>query len=309
MYTSASMGISIFPQDSIDINILLKNADTAMYKAKNFGKNNYCFFTKDMRDEVVRKTEIEKGLREALDNNELQVYYQPQIDVNSRKLVGFEALLRWNSKELGWVSPAEFIPIAEETGLILPIGEWIIKTACNQHVEWMKKGYKPFIMAINLSTVQIQHKDFGKVVRKIIEESKVDTKYLEFEITETILMESLDCSMELLKEFRDLEIKVALDDFGTGYSSFNYLKSLPISTIKIDKSFIDNINFNSNDKDITHGIIKLAHRINMDVIAEGVEKEDQVWLLQDMKCDRIQGYYFSKPLALQDAENLLTKLS
>ncbi|KAJ51167.1 diguanylate cyclase (GGDEF)-like protein/PAS domain S-box-containing protein [Clostridium tetanomorphum] len=309
MYTSASMGISIFPQDSIDVNILLKNADTAMYRAKNFGKNNYCFFTKDMRDEVVRKTEIEKGLREALENNELQVYYQPQIDVNSRRLVGFEALLRWKSKELGWVSPAEFIPIAEETGLILPIGEWIIKTACNQHAEWMKKGYKPFIMAINLSTVQIQHKDFGKVVRKIIEESKVDTKYLEFEITETILMESLDCSMELLKEFRDLEIKVALDDFGTGYSSFNYLKSLPISTIKIDKSFIDNINFNSNDKDITHGIIKLAHRINMDVIAEGVEKEDQVWLLQDMKCDRIQGYYFSKPLALQDAENLLTKLS
>lgn len=305
VYTSASIGISVFPKDGIDVNALLKNADTAMYKAKNSGKNRYCFFTNNMREEVVRKSEVEKGLRTALENNELQVYYQPQINVNSRKLVGFEALLRWNNKELGWVSPAEFIPIAEETGLIIPIGEWLIKTVFIQYGEWMKKGYIPFTIAINLSVIQIQDKDFGEAVKGIIAETNMVSKYIEFEITETILMESLECSIELLNKFRDLDIKVALDDFGTGYSSFNYLKSLPINTIKIDKSFIDNINLNSSDKDITHGIITLAHKINKEVIAEGVEEEGQVSLLENMECDRIQGYYFSKPLSLEAAEEML----
>lgn len=309
VYTSASIGISIFPNDSTDVNILLKNADTAMYKAKNSGRNKYCFFTNDMREEIVRKSEIEKGLRNALENNELQVYYQPQINVNGRKLVGFEALLRWNSKEMGLISPAEFIPIAEETGLIVPIGEWLIKTICIQYVEWMKKGYLPFTIAINLSAVQIQTKNFGETVRRIIKETNMDPQYIEFEITETILMESLECSIELLNEFRELDIKVALDDFGTGYSSFNYLKSLPINTIKIDKSFIDNINLNSSDKDITHGIITLAHKINKEVIAEGVEEEGQVSLLENMECDRIQGYYFSKPVNLETAEVMLKNIN
>ncbi|WP_051542009.1 putative bifunctional diguanylate cyclase/phosphodiesterase [Clostridium lundense] len=305
VYTSASIGISIFPKDGMDVNTLLKNADTAMYRAKNSGKNKYCFFTNDMREEVMRRSEIEKGLRTALENNELQVYYQPQINVNGRKLVGFEALLRWNSKELGWVSPAEFIPIAEETWLIIPIGEWLIKTVFTQYGEWMKKGYSPFTIAINLSVIQIQNKDFGEFVRKIILETNMVSKYIEFEITETILMESLECSIELLNKFRELDIKVALDDFGTGYSSFNYLKNLPINTIKIDKSFIDNINLNSSDKDITHGIITLAHKINKEVIAEGVEEEGQVSLLENMQCDRIQGYYFSKPVSLEAAEEML----
>ncbi|PRR79409.1 Cyclic di-GMP phosphodiesterase Gmr [Clostridium liquoris] len=303
--TSVSIGISIFPQDSTDVNILIKNADIAMYKGKNSGKNSYCFFTNNMRQEMERKSEIEKYLRNALENNELQVYYQPQIHVSGKKLAGFEALLRWNSKELGWISPVEFIPIAEETSLIIPIGEWLIKTVCNQYVEWMKKGYAPFTIAINLSAVQIQNKDFGEKIRRIIKETNIDPKYIEFEIAETMLMESLECSIKLLKEFKELGVKVAIDNFGIGYSSFKHLKGLPINTIKIDKSFIDDIDLNSSDRDITHGIIKLAHKINMEVIAEGVGKEGQVSLLEHMECDKIQGYYFSRPLSLESAESML----
>ncbi|MEW9093589.1 MAG: EAL domain-containing protein [Clostridiaceae bacterium] len=308
VYVSVSMGASVFPDDSSDVNTLLKYADTAMYKAKKIGKNNYCFFSADIKEEIERKIAIEKGLRTALKNEELDIHYQPQVDVKNRKIVGFEALLRWNSREFGMVSPTEFIPIAEETGLIISIGDWIINKVCKQVVQWVDKDYDISRVEINISAVQIQNRGFADRVKKIIKRTSVNPKYLEFEITETILMESLENNIKILQEFRDLNIKVALDDFGIGYSSFNYLKNLPISTIKIDKSFIDNIGKNNSDKDITHGIIKLAHNINMEVIAEGVEEEEQVFLLEDMRCDRIQGYYFSRPLQINKAEELLMNI-
>ncbi|GAA0724241.1 hypothetical protein GCM10008905_17850 [Clostridium malenominatum] len=305
---SVSMGISVFPDNSTDVDTLLKYADVAMYRAKKIGKNNYSFFTQEMKGEIEKRVEMEKGLRNAIKKGELDIHYQPQVDVKNRDIVGFEALLRWKSNEFGPVSPVEFIPVLEETGLIISIGDWIISKVCKQIVEWVNNGHNISRVAINLSSVQIQNRGFSDRVKRIIRETGVDPKYLEFEITESILMESLENNIKVLKEFRDLNIKVALDDFGIGYSSFNYLKNLPISTLKIDKSFIDNISKNNSDKDITHGIIKLAHKINMEVIAEGVEEEEQVTLLEDMRCDRIQGYYFSKPLDLHNVKKLLTDL-
>nr|WP_246578318.1 bifunctional diguanylate cyclase/phosphodiesterase [Clostridium frigoris] len=302
VYTSASIGITIFPNDGYDTNILLKNADTAMYSAKNNGKARYSFFNESMSFIIVRRAEIEKGLRNALANNELEMYYQPQIDIINNKLKGFEALLRWNSAKLGKVSPAEFIPIAEQSGLIVSIGDWIIKMVCLQNSLWKSKGYLYDTIAINLSGIQLQNDDFEENLKNIISETKINPKFVELEITESIFMKDFDRSIKLLTAIRELGITIALDDFGTGYSSLSYLKRLPITTLKIDKSFIDNIDTNEREKVIVDGIILLAQKIGLDVIAEGAETKKQIELLKGMGCNQIQGYYFSKPLSANEIE-------
>ncbi|WP_319001929.1 sensor domain-containing protein [Clostridium algoriphilum] len=306
-YTSASMGITVFPDDGDVTNILLKNADTAMYSAKYNGKGKYSFFNKSMSDVVVRHVEIEKGLRNALKKDELEIYYQPQIDIINNKIKGFEALLRWDSSELGRVCPTEFIPVAEKSGLLIPMGDWIIKTVCLQNSIWKSRGYLYDTIAINLSAVQLENHKFEETLKKLIAETKINPKFVELEITESILMKDFDNNVKLLTDIRDLGVNIALDDFGTGYSSLSYLKQLPINTLKIDKSFIDNIVTNEREKSIVDGIIQLAQKIDLEVIAEGAESKEQIRLLKQMGCNQIQGYYFSKPLPASEIEEKFLK--
>jgi diguanylate cyclase (GGDEF)-like protein/PAS domain S-box-containing protein len=307
VYTSASVGITMFPEDAKETSALLINADTAMYSAKYSGKAKYSFFNKSMSDIVIRRVQIEKGLRNALKNNEFEIHYQPQIDIENNKVKGFEALLRWNSAEFGKLSPVEFIPIAEQCGLIIPIGDWIMRTVYLQNNLWKSKGYLYETIAINLSAIQLESDKFGDTLKRIIAETKVNTKFVELEITESILMKDFEKSIKLLTEIRDLGINIALDDFGTGYSSLSYLKQLPINTLKIDKSFIDNIVENKREKAIVDGIIQLAQKIGLDVVAEGVETKEQIQLLKIMGCNQIQGYYFSKPLPANEIEEKFLK--
>lgn len=295
IYITASIGITSYPDDGKDVNVILRNVDTAVYDAKFSGKNKYKFFKKSMYHEVLRKTQIEKALREAIKNNEFELYYQPQIDVKTGRIVTLEALIRWNNPKFGMVSPMEFIPIAEETGFIIEIGKWVLKTACRQNKKWKDKGYIYDTIAVNVSSIQLKQIDFVHFVKEILEKEKLEAKFLEIEITESVLMESLKESIKVLEDLRKIGVKVALDDFGTGYSSLNYLMKIPIDTLKLDKTFIDNITINCTQKSVIEGIILIAHEIKLDVVAEGVEEKDQLKILANKKCDKIQGYFFSKP--------------
>lgn len=305
IYTSASMGITIFPRDSDDFNTLLINADAAMYKAKETGKNKYCFFDGKISNELIRKNEIEKYLRQAIKENELEVHYQPQIDTHKKIIVGLEALLRWNSKKIGCVSPYEFIPIAEETGLINNIGEWVIKNVCKQIKQWELNCKILMNVSINVSPVQLQDEEFAKKIKQILYENHIDPGLIELEITETSLMNNIDMGINILNELKSNGFKIALDDFGTGYSSLKYLKTLPIDNLKIDKSFVDNITINKKDEEMAKGIIQLAHNLNLIVIVEGVETKEQYDLMENMNSDIIQGYYFSRPVSAKIIEKML----
>lgn len=306
-YITASIGVAFFPSDGIDANIILKNADTAMYKAKEAGKNQYCFFNQIMSDKVLRYNDIENNLRDAVKNNELLIHYQPQIDIRSGKVIGMEALVRWNSKKLGFVLPNEFIPIAEKTGVIFEIGSWVFKEVCNQVKAWIEKGYEFNYAAINISPVQIKQPIFLDKVSKIINDMDLPSSLVEVEITENVLLDSIDDNLDKLNELKKLGIKIALDDFGTGFSSLNYLRMLPIDVLKIDKSFIDGICSNKEQNLITDEIIQLSHKLNYRVIAEGVETEQQLSILSEMNCDYVQGYYFSRPVPSEEMENMLKK--
>lgn len=295
-FAAISIGITIYPDDSSECAEILRNVDIAVNKAKDLGKNLYKFFEFSMHDEIMRKAELEKQLRKAIKCNEFILYYQPQVNVESRKIVSFEALIRWNNKKFGWISPGEFISLAEETGLIIPIGEWVFRTACLQDKEWKEKGYVYDFISVNVSAIQLQKSDFVNVVKKILQETNTKPESLEIEITESVMMESLDLNLNALNELRSMGLRVALDDFGTGYSSLNYLKSLPINTLKIDKTFVDGLCKNSYEEIITEQIIKLAHKMDLEVVAEGVELEEQLKSLEGKNCNKIQGYYFAKPL-------------
>ncbi|MCB2289400.1 EAL domain-containing protein [Clostridium sp. CS001] len=305
IYTSASMGITIFPRDSDDINRLLINADAAMYKAKGTGKNKYCFYDEKIKNELVRKNEIEKYLRQSIKENELEIYYQPKIHSHKKTIMGVEALLRWNSKKIGSISPYEFIPIAEEAGLIKNIGEWVIKGVCNQIKLWESNCKILMKVSINVSPVQLQDERFVEKVKQIVFLNDVDPQLIEFEITETSLMNNIDKGMYLLNELKDSGFSISLDDFGTGYSSLKYLKALPIDNLKIDKSFIDNITVNKKDEEMARGIIQLAHNMDLIVIVEGVETKEQYDLIKNMNADIIQGYYFSRPVTSKDIEEMI----
>lgn len=306
-FLSVSIGAAIYPQDGNDYTRIFRNVDIAMNKAKHLRKNSYVFFEKNMYDEILRKTELEKELRNAITNNELMVYYQPQIDVKTGKIVSLEALLRWNNKKLGWISPLEFIKLAEETGLIVPIGEWVLKNVCLQHSKWKKTGYSYDFIAVNVSVIQLQNSNFLHSVKKILSETGIKSHFLEFEITESVMMQTLESNLKVLNELKAMNIRIALDDFGTGYSSLNYLKCLPIDTLKLDKSFIDGLCKSSYEELITHEMIKLAHKMNLDVTAEGVELEEQLVSLKKKECNRIQGYYFSRPFPSDKIETILKK--
>lgn len=307
LFCSLSIGVSIYPQDGDSIELLIKRADIAMYLAKINGKNRYEIFNMKMLEILNREFEIEKGLRVATDNKEIKMLYQPKISVKTGKIIGFEALVRWNSKELGFVSPKEFIPIAESSGLIISIGKYIIEETFRYCKILSLKTDKKFKVAINLSDVQIRDDKIVGFIEESLKKYNLDSSYIEFEITESIIMKSPEKNINTLENLKNLGVTLALDDFGTGYSSLSYLRILPIDSLKIDKSFIDGILIEEKSEYIINSIIELSHYLNLVVVAEGVEKKEQLDYLKKIKCDVIQGYYFSKPIEFDEAKKMILK--
>ncbi|OAB35309.1 putative bifunctional diguanylate cyclase/phosphodiesterase [Paenibacillus glacialis] len=307
LHISISIGISIYPEHGSDIMELVKRADIAMYKAKEAGKNRSAVFDHPLNDTFIERMNIEKHLYKAMEHNEFELFYQPQVDLSLNKVTGLEALLRWNSPELGFVSPFKFIKIAEDSHLIIPLGAWVLRTACAFLKSLHEKGLTHLSMSVNISMLQILQTDFNEMVLDTIQTCDLSPKYLELELTETVLVESYDHVLHKLNELREHNIKIALDDFGTGYSSLSYLTHLPITTLKIDKSFIDSIHTGTHQAALIEQIIIIGKRMNMCVVAEGVEQTVQLEYLQQHGCDKIQGYLFSKPQSAQDLEQLLTR--
>jgi diguanylate cyclase (GGDEF)-like protein len=304
VYMSTSIGISLFPSDGSDMETLVKQADTAMYHAKEQGRNNYQFFTAGLNIKANERLSTENSLRKALVRGEFVLHYQPQVDFESGYIVGLEALIRWNSGEQGMVSPLSFIPIAEETGLIVPIGEWVLRTACTQNMTWQVQGYPLLRMAVNISARQFREPNFIKLVAGILQETGMAPQWLELEITESIAMENGDASVEMLNRFKSLGVRISIDDFGTGFSSLNYLRRMPIDTLKIDQSFIQDISTGENGEEVVSAIIQLAKNLRLKVIAEGVETHTQRSFLKDKMCDEMQGFLFSKAVTSGEVEKL-----
>lgn len=305
VYCTVSIGVAIFPEHSKNIDEILKNVNTAMHNSKDTGKNNYSFYDEKIAEKITRKSKIENGLRNAIRNDELQLYYQPQIDIKNNKVKGIEVLLRWTSPTLGFVPPDEFIPIAEETGLIIKIGDWVLESACIQCKKWIDKGYKFETISVNISPIQINKRYFFNLINKLIKDNNLYPGVLELEITEGTLIKSIKDNAQILKAIMDKGVRISIDDFGKGYSSLNYLTAFPINTLKIDKSFIDNLNTDGKSRAIVNCIIGLAKDLRYDVVAEGVEECSQKELLENMGCSYIQGYYYSKPLPKNEFEKLL----
>jgi diguanylate cyclase (GGDEF)-like protein/PAS domain S-box-containing protein len=293
-----SLGISIFPEHGADSDTLIKHADAAMYSAKDGGRNNFQFFTADMNAEAVERLILESGLRLALDKKELFIVYQPQMNITTGKISELEALLRWQHPELGLVPPDKFIRIAENSGLIVPIGEWVLRAACSQARKWQDDGLPAVPVAINVSAVQFRQQGFCELIRRVLRETGLAPHYLELELTESLLLGNADVTLSVLQELKAMGLTLAIDDFGTGYSSFSYLKRFPVSKLKIDRSFVRDVAVNPDDAAITTAIISMAKSLNLKVIAEGVEDEAQMSFLRAHQCDEIQGYYFSRPLAV-----------
>lgn len=298
---TASIGIILYPDDACRVDELLKKSDIAMYEAKSNGKNQCKFFKKCMNEELKRKMHIQKKLKEAVKNESFSVYYQPQIDTRTGKIKGMEALVRWINPEEGIILPNEFIPLAEENGLILPISEFVLRTSCNKSKQWNASINAKLSISVNVSVVQLNQKNFVDIVKKVLDETGLDPQYLTLEITESILIKFLEANIRKLEELRKLGVKIALDDFGRGYSSLSYIMNLPIDILKIDKCFIDDITRNPKKESIMESIILLAQKINLKVVAEGVEAKEQYDILMKQNCDKIQGYYFSKPLSAEEA--------
>lgn len=296
---TASIGICIYPNDGVTLEDLQKNADLAMYKAKHSGGGVFQYFTKEMNIEAHEHVQLETALRTAINNNEFVLYYQPKLNLKDGTVSGVEALIRWENRELGLVNPDKFIPIAEETGLIMQIGEWALREACKANKAWQEQGYQPISVAVNISPKQFRHQDIAQLISSVLTETKLNPKYLELEITETAVMEDVDVAASKLNEIRNMGVSISIDDFGTGYTSINYLKQFPISVLKIDQNFIKGIPSDLNDIAITNAIIALAHTMGMKVVAEGVETAEQLQHLADSNCDIVQGYYLSRPLPEQ----------
>jgi diguanylate cyclase (GGDEF)-like protein len=309
MVITASIGISVYPSDSEDASLLVKNADTAMSRAKAAGKNTYQFFTAEMNKVALERLILENRLRKVLANNELCLYYQPQVELSSGKIIGMEALVRWQHPELGLVSPLKFVPVAEEMGLIIPIGEWVLRTACQQNKDWQRAGFPPLRVSVNVSSRQFQPSNLLETIKNALTDSSLNPIYLELELTESILMEEENnhpkSTLELLTELQAMGVQIAIDDFGTGYSSLSYLKRFPVNTLKIDRSFIKDIDTNNDDAAIATAIIAMAHSLRLSVVAEGVENSEQLAFLQEQQCEIVQGFYFSRPIPVKEMTQML----
>ena len=296
VYATASVGVSLFPMDGEDSHTLLKNAGAALYKAKKSGGANYQFFTADMHDLATSRLALETSLRRAIQNEEFLIHYQPRVSIDSLAMTGVEALVRWQHPQLGLVSPSEFIPLAEDTGLIIPIGEWVLRQACEQNRRWQDQGFAPIQMAVNISARQFHDQELSQTVIRILRDSGLAPGHLELELTESSIMQNAEFAADVLTRWKRMGINISIDDFGTGFSSLASLKRLPIDALKIDQSFVRDATTDQDDGAIVMAIITLAHNLRLRVVAEGVETEEQLRFLQLLRCDEIQGYFFSKPL-------------
>jgi diguanylate cyclase (GGDEF)-like protein len=296
IFVSVSIGISVYPFDGRDIDTLIKNADMAMYQAKNQGRNNYQYYSESLNIFSLERFARENKLRKAIDHNEFMLFFQPQIDILTGELIGVEALIRWLQPDLILIKPGEFIPLAEEVGLIVPIGEWVLRTACSQNVAWQKAGIKPMCMTVNVSSIQFRQHTFVESISGILHETGLNPVYLQLELTEGTIMKHSEDTVKKLHSLKGMGIQISIDDFGTGYSSLNYLKRFPLSTLKIDKSFIQDLATNSDDQSITKTIIDIANNFHLKVIAEGVETREQLSLLQAYGCKGIQGHLICPPV-------------
>ncbi len=305
--TSASIGIAIYPTDGLDVPTLLGNADFAMYHAKELGRNTYQFFSAEMNAKAIAKLSLETGLRQALKKNEFYLEYQPQLDLRSGRITGAEALVRWCHPEKGLIPPETFIPIAEETGLILPLGEWVLRTACAQARAWQQAGYPELRVAVNVSARQFKHPDFLETVEQVLRDTGLPPDLLEMELTESIVMENVQEAIMTLTDLKIRNIHLTIDDFGTGYSSLTYLKHFPIGRIKIAQEFVRDIPNDPDDTAIVEAILAMAGSLNLDVIAEGVERRDQLGFLHQRRCNEMQGFYFARPMPAEDVGTIFQR--
>jgi diguanylate cyclase (GGDEF)-like protein/PAS domain S-box-containing protein len=304
-YVGCSLGASLFPQDGDDAETLLKKADLAMYRAKDLGRNGFQFYEPEMNASVGTRLNLERRLRRALRDKEFLLHYQPQIDIVTGRIVGLEALIRWMDPEVGLVSPSAFIPVAEESGLIEAIGEWVLREACRQNKAWQLAGLPPARVSVNLSARQFHRTDIKKIVMSVLAETGLAPEFLEIELTESVIMSNAEEAAEMLNELHRLGINLAIDDFGTGYSSLSYLKRFPVDRLKIDRSFVNDIGVSADDETIIAAIITLAHSLNLQVIAEGVETASQLDFLRMRGCDEMQGYHYSRPVANEAIPEML----
>jgi diguanylate cyclase (GGDEF)-like protein len=304
---TASIGISIYPGNGTDEQTLIKNADMAMYFAKEEGRNNYQFYSKDIQSQSKERFCIETNLRRALERNELSLEYQAKMDFKTGMITGVEALLRWQNPSLGSVTPTQFIPVAEETGLIVPIGRWVMKTACAQNVAWQRQGLPPVRMAVNLSLRQLMDDNLLKDIKAALVDSGMAPNLWELEITESMVMQNPTRMLAVLTNIKKMGVRLAIDDFGTGYSSLAQIKHFPIDTLKVDRSFIRNLPQDSEDRAITEAVIAMGKTLSLTVVAEGVETQEQKDFLRDHICDEMQGFHFSRPIAPDKFADLLRK--
>ncbi|WP_335340309.1 putative bifunctional diguanylate cyclase/phosphodiesterase [Collimonas fungivorans] len=304
-FLSCSIGVAVYPNDGEDPESLLKHADIAMYRAKEMGNNNYQFYTAAMNERALERLRIEGDLRNAMERKELLLYYQPQVDLRTGRMVGMEALIRWKHPQLGMISPTRFIDLAEETGLIVQMGAWVMHTACEQNKAWQRMGLGYLRMSVNLSTRQFFQQNLVQQVAKVLEETGMAPHYLEIELTESLVMTDVELAVGILNDLKSIGVQLSIDDFGTGYSSLAYLKSFPIDALKIDQSFVRDITVDQDDAAIVASIISLAHNLRLQVIAEGVETREQLSYLQRHRCDEMQGFYFSEPVSADDIEVIL----
>jgi diguanylate cyclase (GGDEF)-like protein len=302
---TVSIGISTYPDDGKDEQTLMKHADIAMYQAKDRGRNNYQLYSAQINSHSVHKLALESSLRHALERDEILLHYQPKVSLDNGGITGMEALVRWDHPDLGMISPVQFIPLAEETGLIVPIGRWILNTACAQNKAWLDQGFPPLRVSVNLSARQFNDENLMSDIARTLKESGLPPSLLDLEITESMVMQNPDRAVKILKKLRSMEIAISMDDFGTGYSSLSQLKRFPINTIKIDRSFINDAINSEEDAAITEAIIAMGRALRLNVVAEGVETAEQVQFLRKHRCDELQGYYFSKPIPGDEFAQLL----
>ena len=309
LHVTCSAGISLYPQDGRDVDTLLKNADAAMYRAKDHGRSNFQFYTSEMNERVSERLALENALRRALERNELALHYQQKVSLQSGEIVGAEALVRWLHPEWGLVRPARFIPLAEETGLIVQIGEWVLREACRQNRAWIDEGLDPGFVSVNLSTRQFRQEGLVRTVSRILEETRLDPSALEMEITESMVMHNVAAAVATLQGLKSLGVGLSVDDFGTGYSSLAYLKDLPIDALKIDRSFVRDIGAGDDAQDgvLAAAIVTLGHSLHLKVVAEGVETDSQVRFLKRHRCDEVQGFFYSEPVTPEAHAKLLSK--
>jgi diguanylate cyclase (GGDEF)-like protein len=305
LHITASIGVSTYPEDGEDAETLMKNADTAMYQAKEKGRNNYQFFKREMNLREVNRQSLEVGLRDALQHHQFVLHYQPKINLTTGAISGVEALIRWIHPTLGLLPPLEFLPIAEDCGLIVPIGRWVLSETCRQVQEWITVGLQAAPVAVNVSSLEFRSEGFLDNVRAILKDTGLNPRYLEFELTETVLMQHAESTLAVLSTLKSFGVRLAVDDFGTGYSSLSYLKRFPIDCLKIDQSFVRDIISGSDDVPIVRAVITMAKSLRQRVVGEGVETEEQMSFLQAHGCDEAQGYYFSMPLPPDHLAKLL----